>query len=420
MYLLCICRLAGCQLIEASCELLVSALSSNSSNLRELDMSNNDLKDSGVKLLSAGLGNPHCKLETLKLSGCGVTEEGCAALVSALRSNPSHLRELDLSANDLGDSIQHVSLGLEDSIWRLEILRLPGCKLTEASCEVLASALSSSSHLRELDLSNNDLLDSGVKLLFAGLGNSPCQLEVLRLPGCKLTEASCEVLASALSSSSHLRELDLSNNDLLDSGVKLLSAGLGNSPCQLEILRLAFCEVTEEGCASLASALKSNPSHLRELDLSYNHPGDSGLRLLSAGLEDPHCRLEKLNVEHGGQYTIKHGLRKYGCDLTLDPNTAHRNLSLSEENRKVTWRIEEQLYPDHPERFQDFDQFPGAGVAGHEVSGASVYDAAVLGPGLTDDAGLQAAGGEVSLQAVEAFQVWCHHFLAEGGARGRA
>ncbi|XP_055761714.1 NLR family CARD domain-containing protein 3-like isoform X2 [Salvelinus fontinalis] len=355
-----VCRkalLAGCQLIEASCELLFSALSSNPSNLRELDMSNNDLKDSGVKLLSAGLGNPHCKLETLKLSGCGVTEEGYAALVSALRSNPNHLRELDLSDNHLGDSIvQHVSPGLEDSIWRLEILRLPGCKLTEASCEVLASALSSSSHLRELDLSNNDLLDSGVKLLSAGLGNSQCQLEILRLPGCKLTEASCEVLASALSSSSHLRELDLSNNDLLDSGVKLLSAGLGNSQCQLEILRLAFCEVTEEGCASLASALKSNPSHLRELDLSYNHPGDSGLRLLSAGLEDPHCRLEKLNVEHGGQYTIKHELRKYGCVLTLDPNTANRNLYLSEENRKMTWRTEEQPYPDHPERFQDFDQ----------------------------------------------------------------
>ena len=66
MYPLCICRLADCQLIEASCELLVSALSSNPSNLRELDMSNNDLNDLGVKLLSAGLGNPHCKLETLK------------------------------------------------------------------------------------------------------------------------------------------------------------------------------------------------------------------------------------------------------------------------------------------------------------------------------------------------------------------
>ncbi|XP_038839086.1 stonustoxin subunit beta-like, partial [Salvelinus namaycush] len=170
-------------------------------------------------------------------------------------------------------------------------------------------------------------------------------------------EEGCASLVSALKSNpSHLRELDLSNNDLKDSGVKLLSAGLGNPHCKLETLRLSGCLVTEEGCASLVSALRSNPSHLRELDLSYNHPGDSGVRLLSAGLEDPHCRLEKLNVKHGGENTMKPGLRKYVCDLTLDPNTVNRLLSLSEENRKVTCRREKQPYPDHPERFEDCRQ----------------------------------------------------------------
>ncbi|XP_029601921.1 stonustoxin subunit beta-like [Salmo trutta] len=122
------------------------------------------------------------------------------------------------------------------------------------------------------------------------------------------------------------------------------------------LCRLSGCLVTEEGCASLVSALRSNPSHLRELDLSYNHPGDSGVRLLSAGLEDPHCRLEKLNVKPDGVLTIKPWLRKYVCDLTLDPNTVNRLLSLSEENRKVTCRREEQPYPDHPERFEDCEQ----------------------------------------------------------------
>nr|XP_046196814.1 NLR family CARD domain-containing protein 3 [Oncorhynchus gorbuscha] len=177
------------------------------------------------------------------------------------------------------------------------------------------------------------------------------------LSGCGVTEEGCASLVSALESNpSHLRELDLRNNDLKDSGVKLLSAGLGNPHCKLETLRLSGCGVTEEGCASLVSALESNPSHLRELDLRYNHPGDSGVRLLSAGLEDPHCRLEKLNVEHGGENRMKPGLRKYVCDLTLDPNTVNRLLSLSEENRKVTWRREEQPYPDHPERFEDWKQ----------------------------------------------------------------
>nr|XP_046191486.1 LOW QUALITY PROTEIN: NACHT, LRR and PYD domains-containing protein 12-like [Oncorhynchus gorbuscha] len=351
--------LSGCGVTEEGCASLVSALKSNPSHLRELDLSNNDLKDSGVKLLSAGLGNPHCKLETLRLSGCGVTEEGCASLVSALRSNPSHLRELDLSYNHPGDSgVRLLSAGLEDPHCRLEKLKLSGCGVTEEGCASLVSALRSNpSHLRELDLSYNHPGDSGVRLLSAGLEDPHCRLEKLKLSGCLVTEEGCASLVSALESNpSHLRELDLSNNDLKDSGVKLLSAGLGNPHCKLETLRLSDCLVTEEGCAYLVSALRSNPSHLRELDLSYNHPGDSGVRLLSAGLEDPHCRLEKLNVEHGGENRMKPGLRKYVCDLTLDLNTVNRLLSLSEENRKVTWRTEEQPYPDHPERFEDCGQ----------------------------------------------------------------
>ncbi|CAL8365928.1 unnamed protein product [Arctogadus glacialis] len=47
------------------------------------------------------------------------------------------------------------------------------------------------------------------------------------------------------------------------------------------------------------------------------------------------------------------------CDLTLDPNTAHRRLSLSEDNRKVTLVGEDQSYPDHPDRFDSWPQVLG-------------------------------------------------------------
>ncbi|XP_035382056.1 NACHT, LRR and PYD domains-containing protein 12-like isoform X3 [Electrophorus electricus] len=119
-----ILRLPLCNLGEQTCEILGAALQLTNNRLREIDLSNNDLQDSGVKWLSAGLNSSHCKLEILRLSGCLVTEEGCSSLASALSSNLSHLKELDLTYNHPGESgVKLLSARLEDPHCSLDTLR---------------------------------------------------------------------------------------------------------------------------------------------------------------------------------------------------------------------------------------------------------------------------------------------------------
>ncbi|XP_049326047.1 uncharacterized protein LOC103029360 isoform X14 [Astyanax mexicanus] len=350
------CRKAqftGCNLTEQSIETLSAALKTENSLLKELDLCNNNLQDSGVEKLSDGLKSSHCKVEKLRLVVCNLGGKTSETLGTALLSETWTLKELDLSKNNLRDSgMEKLSDGLKSSNCVLEILRLATCNFTGKSCTFLISALKSKiSSLKELDLSSNDLQGSGVEELFMDPQSSPCKLQILRLALCNIEERVCEYLGSVLNQENSLIELDLSNNDLQDSGVKLLSAGLKSSHCKLEILRLSGCMITEEGCSFLASSLSSSSSHLTELDLTYNNPEESGENLLT-----PHCKPGTLRVEHGGNIRMKTGLKKYGCDLTLDPNTAYRLLSLSEENRRVKWGGELQSYPDHPERFDYWEQ----------------------------------------------------------------
>ncbi|XP_048063132.1 NACHT, LRR and PYD domains-containing protein 3-like isoform X6 [Megalobrama amblycephala] len=319
-----------CSITEEQCVILISALKSNPSHLRELNLSENKLGNTGVKHLCDVLKDSHCKVERLRLSCCSMTDEGCSALISALNSNPSHLRELNMSGNKLGDSgVKNLSDLLMNPQFKLEKLDLCYCNITKEQCVILTSALKSNlSHLRELNLNVNKLGISGVKHLCDVLKDSHCKLESLRLSDCYMTDEGCSDVTSALNSNpSHLRELDLSMNKLGDSGVKNLSDLLMNPQFKLEKLDLSDCSITEEQCFILTSALKSNPSHLRELNLSVNKLGNSGVKHLCDVLKDSHCKLERLSLSSCD-------LTEEGCSAltsALNSNPSHlRELNPSE------------------------------------------------------------------------------------------
>ncbi|XP_066511283.1 protein NLRC3-like [Hoplias malabaricus] len=203
------------------------------------------------------------------------------------------------------------------------------------------------------DLKKYTQTDEGLRRLLPVVAYSNQSL----LDRCNLTDSSCDGIASVISSkSSYLRCLDLTENNLQDSGINKLAAGLKDPNCKLETLRLSGCLITDEGCISLASALISNPKHLKELDLSFNNPSDVGIQLLNDRIDDPNCKLKTLSFDYCGPLRMVIGPRKYACELTLDLNTAHQHLSLSEGNRKVSWEKEEQMYSTHPDRFKFKEQ----------------------------------------------------------------
>ncbi|XP_031436781.1 NACHT, LRR and PYD domains-containing protein 3-like isoform X4 [Clupea harengus] len=295
--------------------------------------------------------------EYLKSKRCvefNLSPAQCSALAYMLQMSEEPLDELDLRQYNTTDEGRK---RLVPAVRWCRRARLDCCKLTVKAYQTVVLSLQSlGSQLSELDLSYNSLQNSGLKLLAQGLLSPHCKLQTLSLVGCHFTELSSSTIASVLQSEhSALRELDLSDNELQDSGVEHLAAGLKSLNCKVHILRLSTCLVSTRGCAALAAALTFNPFHLKELDLSYNYPRTSGVEQLSARLQDSDCALETLNVKHAGRYRLLSAPQRYFYKLHLDPNTAHRNLTLSERNQKVT-RGPAQPYPDHPERFDCWPQ----------------------------------------------------------------
>ncbi|XP_041651228.1 NACHT, LRR and PYD domains-containing protein 12-like isoform X3 [Cheilinus undulatus] len=332
---------SGCGLSEIHCEVVASALKGNPSHLRVLDLSDNELQDSGVELLSAGLKSPNCRLKSLKLSDCSLSEISCSSLASALKFNPSHLRVLILSKNDLQHSgVKQLFPVLKSPNCRLETLcklfhnvgawkekgrspavclqtfetlripptgvgtyrftrsdRLDDCGLSEKSCFSLAKALRDTSfYLKSLNLGNNNLKDGGVELLCFIFQHQHCGL-MLGLENCNLSQTSCQFLASVLKvNPALLTELNLGGNNIQDSGVELLCGSLRSPDCELEILNLSGCGLSEISCSSLVSALKVNPSHLTLLQIAKNKLQDSGVELLCGFLKSPDCRLKTLRL----------------------------------------------------------------------------------------------------------------------------
>ncbi|XP_067916196.1 NACHT, LRR and PYD domains-containing protein 3-like isoform X1 [Heterodontus francisci] len=272
---------------------LASTLCTNRS-LIDLNLSGNKLGYSGVMLLSVALGNPDCKIQKLQLGDIGLTVSCTEDLISVLSTNQS-LTELNLSGNKLGDlGMKQLSVALSNPDCKIQELKLSGVGLTSYCAEDLVSNLSVNRSLTVLDLGYNKLGDSGVKLLSTALRNLDCKIQKLRLCDNGLSASSTKDLTSALSTNWSLTELDLGHNKLKDAGVKPLCAALNNPDCKIQKLRLDDTRLTDSCAEDLASALKRNRS-LMVLNLESNSFTDQSVPALRRLIQN--CRsLERIEL----------------------------------------------------------------------------------------------------------------------------
>ncbi|XP_068583655.1 NACHT, LRR and PYD domains-containing protein 14-like [Cebidichthys violaceus] len=287
-------KLSQCNIEQKGCYYLASALQKNSSSLKVLDLSINMVRDKGANELFKKCDIS--QLTKLEIYHCGLTVLSCGSIGEALKFENSNLLELNLSNNDLKDAgFELICQGMY--AWcRLEKLNVSRCGITGKGCIYLANVLCSVSQLysglmqktgwqavelKDLDLSMNCLGDEGVKEFSPGLRNPFSHLKTLNLSHCSLTDDCCAELASGLASKeSVISELDLSGNDFQDKGVKKLCVGLRSPQSKLQKLSLRTCGLSSRSIQFLTAALKSNPQHLEELHLMGNNLEDSGVRVL--------------------------------------------------------------------------------------------------------------------------------------------
>uniref|UniRef100_A0AAV2KN96 B30.2/SPRY domain-containing protein n=1 Tax=Knipowitschia caucasica TaxID=637954 RepID=A0AAV2KN96_KNICA len=201
-------------------------------------------------------------------------------------------------------------------------------QLTPLHCSALAFTMQvSKSVLEEFNMKMYNTSEEGRRRLIPALRSC----KKANLSDCRVASFLRPLSLVLTSLHSSLRHLDLSNNDLQDSGVKLLCEGLESPACKLKVLNLSGCLVTDEGFAFVVSTLQSNPSHLKELDLSYNHLKDPEALLLK-------CDLSHIQIitAHGESHRMTPGLRKYVFDLTWDSQLADRGVKFSDDLREAS------------------------------------------------------------------------------------
>ncbi|XP_075915287.1 ribonuclease inhibitor-like isoform X1 [Petromyzon marinus] len=287
-------QLYRCLLMDKSGSSLSVILKANK-GLKNLGLTLNEIGDSGLRLLADGMLEREGSLETLELYRCLLMDKSGSSLSVILKANKG-LKNLGLTLNEIGDSgLRLLADGMLEREGSLETLELYWCLLMDKSGSSLSVILKANKGLKNLGLTLNEIGDSGLRLLADGMLEREGSLETLELYRCLLMDKSGSSLSVILKANKGLKNLGLTLNEIGDSGLRLLADGMLEREGSLETLELYRCLLMDKSGSSLSVILKANKG-LKNLGLTLNEIGDSGLRLLADGMLEREGSLETLEL----------------------------------------------------------------------------------------------------------------------------
>ena len=281
------------------------------------------------------------QLSVLKLCYNNLGDEGTAIIASALLDCNRHhqLSVLDLGFNSIGDiGCGYLAVNCLAGNYNLQSLFLSGNRIGEKGALSIAGAILHGSSLQQLYLSANEIGPMGIKTIAGAIAKNESRhplihgiphsqefrrIEVLHLGSTAIESAGFFAIPGMLLSNTSLKSLCVTDNNLDDKDILLLSQALTqNKLVPLESLRLSFNQITCIGVECLMNSLWGSKT-LRELKLDNNQIQDRGAQLCAVVLTS--IALETLDISFNKISTA--GIK--GLMKNISENNSLRTLGLS-------------------------------------------------------------------------------------------
>ncbi|XP_075516622.1 RAN GTPase-activating protein 2-like [Primulina tabacum] len=272
------------------------------SQLMYLNLSDNALGEKGVRAFSLLLQSQTC-LEELYLINDGISEEAARAVCELLPSTEK-LRVLHFHNNMTGDE---GAIAISEILKRCPLLEDFRCSSTRVGSEggvALAEALAKCNNLKKLDIRDNmfgvevsiklteavknkenlteiylsylNLEDEGASAIANALEVTAPSLEVLEMAGNDISAKAAQSLAACIARKKSLVKLNLSENDLKDSGALLISKAFGEEHDKLKEVDLSQNSLRRAASRTLAQDLADKPG-FKLLNINGNFISDEGI-----------------------------------------------------------------------------------------------------------------------------------------------